>query len=85
MNLRKYIASAMRYATAETGFSDWNDFIIIVNDYEIEVEQTILGMNVYVVPSSASHNYRFIMAYSSDIDIKRARALRSILEYQEFN
>lgn len=81
--LVEYIASSIRYATKETGLQDWSDFIIIVNEFEMEGKEQILGMSVYTLPMRIFTNYTFALAYPWDIDDIREKALKSIVEYQE--
>ncbi len=79
--LVEYIAGAIRFATEGTGLRDWSDFIILVNEYENDGKECILGMPVYVVPLMAIQ-YNFVLAYRWDIDRLRQKALLSVLEYQ---
>jgi hypothetical protein len=81
-SLVEYIASAVRFATEETGLRDWSGFIILVNEFEVDGKDEILGMPVHLLPMRVL-NYTFAMAYPWDIDRTREKALLSIVEYQE--
>ena len=81
--LVEYVASAVRYAMIETGLKDWSGFIVIVNEFELNRKQEIIGMPVMVMPMKAFSGYTFSLAYPWDIDEKREKALKVILEYQE--
>ena len=82
-NLVEYVSDAIRFATQETGLKDWDGFIILVNEFELEGKETITGIPVYVLPMKASGGYFFSMAYPWDIDSQREKALKAVLEYQD--
>ena len=83
--LSEYIWDAIRYATEETGLKDWSDFIVLVNEFEMNGRNEIWGMPVYVVPSRVMYDYTFALSYLWDIDMIRSRAMNAILEYQELH
>lgn len=81
--LVEYVAAAIRYATKETGLRDWSDFSVIVNEFELQGKNEIIGMPVLIVPMMAFSGYSFCLAYPWDIDQRREKALKSVLEFQE--
>ena len=82
-NLVEYVSDAIRFATKETGLKDWEGFIILVNEFELEGKETITDIPVYVLPMKAAGGYTFSMAYPWDIDNQREKALKAVLEYQD--
>ena len=82
-NLVEYVAAAIRYATQETGLRDWSYFSVVVNEFELEGKQEIIGMPVLIVPMRAFSHYSFCLGYPWDIDAKREKALKAVLEFQE--
>ena len=81
--LVEYVAASVRYATKETGLRDWSDFSVVVNEFELEGKQEIIGMPVLIIPMRAFSGYSFCLAYPWDIDETREKALKAILEFQE--
>ena len=81
--LVEYMSASIRYATMETGLKDWSDFSVIVNEFELEGKQEIMGMPVLIVPMRAFSGYSFCLAYPWDIDATREKALKAVLEFQE--
>ena len=81
--LVEYVAAAIRFATKETGLKDWSNFSVIVNEFELDGKQEIIGMPVLIVPMRAFSGYSFCLAYPLDIDQIREKALMSVLEFQE--
>jgi len=81
--LVEYVAASVRYATKETGLRDWSDFSVVVNEFELEGKQEIIGMPVLIIPMRAFSAYEFCLAYPWGIDATREKALKAILEFQE--
>ena len=81
--LVEYVAASIRYATKETGLRDWSDFSVVVNEFELEGKQEIIGMPVLIIPMRAFSQYSFCLAYPWDSDETREKALRAVLEFQE--
>ena len=81
--LVEYVAASIRYATKETGLRDWSDFSVVVNEFELDGKQEIIGMPVLIVPMRAFSGYSFSLAYPWDIDTTREKALKAVLEFQE--
>jgi hypothetical protein len=81
--LVEYVAASVRYATIETGLKDWSGFSVIVNEFELEGKQEIIGMPVLVIPMRAFSSYTFCLVYPWDIDNIRENALKAVLEFQE--
>lgn len=81
MKLETQISNALQYATDMTGLSDWSNFIIVVNEFELEVAAQLCGLPVYVIPMRTL-GYAFTLAYPYDVDEHRQDAMCAVLEYQ---
>ena len=79
--MARYIASAIRYATKETGVEWPEDTILVTQSYnELSEIDEIIGMKIYVMNMPSC--YDLFVAFKSD-NVSKYDLQKSFLEYIE--